>query len=90
MREVMLDGAAAESREALHEAFAAALAFPEYYGHNLDALYDCLTEGSTPTRLVFKNMGALRKTLGHYANLLALVLEDAAAQNPALEVQVEE
>ena len=28
--------------KALHRVLAAILHFPEYYGHNLDALYDCL------------------------------------------------
>ena len=41
--EVYLDGRALDSREALHQALSALLAFPAYYGKNLDALHDCLT-----------------------------------------------
>lgn len=39
-------------REAL-DAVAAALAFPTYFGHNLDALWDCLTDLDRPTALVW-------------------------------------
>lgn len=37
------------TRRAMHEALAAALDFPRWYGHNLDALADCLRDvpGST-------------------------------------------
>ena len=42
--EVYLDGRALDSREALHQALSALLAFPAYYGKNLDALHDCLTD----------------------------------------------
>ena len=31
-------------KETLHARIAAALDFPDWYGHNLDALYDLLTE----------------------------------------------
>ena len=41
--EIYLDGRALDSREALHQALAALLAFPAYYGKNLDALHDILT-----------------------------------------------
>ena len=44
--EVYLDGRALDSREALHQALSALLAFPAYYGKNLDALHDCLTDGA--------------------------------------------
>ena len=46
--EVYLDGRALDSREALHQALSALLAFPAYYGKNLDALHDCLTALSGP------------------------------------------
>jgi len=32
------------SKDSMLKAIAAALEFPAYFGHNLDALYDCLTE----------------------------------------------
>ena len=40
----IIDGAAANSRERFFEALAAALNFPDYFGHNWDAAYDCLTD----------------------------------------------
>ncbi len=39
-----IDGAAANSRARFFSALAAALHFPEYFGHNWDAAYDCLTD----------------------------------------------
>lgn len=39
-----IDGAAANHRETFFPALAAALAFPDYFGHNWDAAYDCLTD----------------------------------------------
>ena len=44
MREAVLDGGQISSREALHTALAEALPLPEWYGRNLDALMDCLTD----------------------------------------------
>ena len=32
-----------------HNRISDALSFPEYYGNNLDALYDCLTDMDRPT-----------------------------------------
>ena len=43
MNRVQLSAAAWDTPEKAHAALADALAFPAYYGHNLDALHDCLT-----------------------------------------------
>lgn len=40
----VIDGAVANSREGFFRTLAAALKFPEYFGHNWDAVYDCLTD----------------------------------------------
>ena len=52
MTTVVVDGGLMTSREAAHDLLAARLGLPEYYGRNLDALYDALTERAEPTRLV--------------------------------------
>lgn len=49
-RVVTLRGAVDEA--SFHDAIAAALGFPGYYGRNLDALYDCLTD-QPPLALVW-------------------------------------
>ncbi len=54
MRKITLDfgdaaSVAALSRREIHEYIAEKMAFPDYYGHNLDALYDCLTDITEPT-----------------------------------------
>lgn len=39
-----LDGAAVRSKRGMMTALARLLRFPDWFGHNLDALYDCLTD----------------------------------------------
>jgi RNAse (barnase) inhibitor barstar len=38
-----------------HDYLKKALNFPNYYGKNLDALYDCLTDIGVDTEIVLKN-----------------------------------
>ena len=40
----VLDGAAASTRAGFFQELAQALHFPEYFGRNWDAVYDCLTD----------------------------------------------
>lgn len=40
----ILDGSQMTTRETAHDHIAKQLRFPEYYGRNLDALYDCVTD----------------------------------------------
>lgn len=45
MRLIELDLNELDSREKVHDALAAALGFPQWYGRNLDALHDLMEEG---------------------------------------------
>ncbi len=69
--------------ESLHDALKVALDFPDYYGKNLDALFDCLTDIQSPVHLVLAHFNALGDwTLGFRA-----VFADAATENPLLTVK---
>ena len=88
--DAVLDGAAIRTRDELHDALITSLALPEWYGRNLDALHDCLTEIGRETRLVIRNLAALRQTLGAYGDVFLQVLRDSAEENPAFRMELEE
>ena len=73
----------------LHKYLHTALALPEYYGANLDALYDCLTEIAESTELVVPKKVADEAYLGWYGQQFLQMLEDAAAENEALRVTLQ-
>ena len=88
--EVYLDGRALDSREALHQALSALLAFPAYYGKNLDALHDCLTDLSDPVHLTVLHAQALEDALGAYCRSFHRVLSDSAQANKHFTLTWEE
>ena len=82
MRTVVIDFHDFENKQAVHEFLASHLDFPDYYGKNLDALYDVLsTEGRETT--IF----AIPAGKDFEAGFLS-VLKDAAAENHALTVGI--
>ena len=87
MRIAVLDGDAISTREELHDALTRELALPAWYGRNLDALYDCLTELGEETLLRVTHRAALEEKLGPAARGLWRVLKDAEAENPWLQVE---
>ena len=83
MKVVILDGTTAPTKEALHEYFARELNFPDWYGGNLDALFDCLTAVSEEVTLSLDE-GALTEVLGPYVQRVGKVLARAAEKNPKI------
>ena len=71
-----------DSRGELHRTLAKELNFPDWYGHNLDALYDLLTVIREDTHLIFLNWNP---SAPPFKGLKA-VLEDVASRNPHLTV----
>ena len=86
----VLDGARIPDRSALHRALAEGLNFPEWYGGNLDALHDCMTDISEPAEIEICNMRALEAALGGYARAFRRALTDSAAENKNLRVIIRE
>lgn len=86
----VIDGGALDSREALHRALKEQLSLPDWYGNNLDALFDCLTSLPEPAELTVLNAGKLRESLGGYVRSLCHVLCDSEKENENLTVHWEE
>lgn len=86
MRVIKLDIEKMRSLPMLHKYLHTALALPEYYGANLDALYDCLTEIVEPTELVVPKKVASDEYLGWYGQQFLQMLQDAATENTALKI----
>ena len=85
---IRLDGAGLCRREEALALLGRALALPEWWGRNLDALYDCLTGGlGRPVRLELSGQEAMEAT--DFGRRLRRVLEDAAAVSPRFELAVE-
>ena len=64
MKAVFLDGNRIENMAGIHAAFSEALSFPEYYGANLDALNDMLTETSDEIVVIAVNTELLASNVG--------------------------
>lgn len=84
MKKVIIDCASIADKAALHCALAQALEFPDYYGNNLDALYDCLTDIREETFLTLQNFGAM----GSFRGGFRAVLEEAEQENFHLIVTI--
>ena len=88
MKICILDGEKIKDKEMLHNILAEDLEFPGWYGRNLDALYDCLTDRQEDTKILIKNQEFLEHTIGKYASLLAQVLRRASEDNPRVQTEV--
>ncbi|MEG1640203.1 MAG: barstar family protein [Ruthenibacterium sp.] len=84
MKQIILDGMKMHDEVGTQKYLKKALAAGDYYGENLDALYDILTEITAPTRIVFINEAAAQAQIGRYADKVISVLRDAAKANDVL------
>ncbi|WP_234121993.1 barstar family protein [Clostridium hydrogenum] len=72
MKTIVIEGKNFKDRESFHAFLKLQMNFPEYYGNNLDALWDCLTgEIKLPLKIVWKNFNISKITLGDYADKAA-------------------
>ena len=63
----ILDGNNITDQEILHDTLANSLPLPDWYGRNLDALYDCLSDLQEETEIRLLHKEALEEALGRYA-----------------------
>ena len=83
-----IDGNGITSRSELHDVLTVELNLPDWYGRNLDALYDCLTDRQEETRILIKNRECLEHTMGKYAFSLMQALHRASKDNPRVQTEI--
>ena len=86
MEEKIIDCTRIQNREDFHAVFREVLSFPDWYGNNLDALYDCLTEISGKVRLL--DWETAEDRLGDYGKKSKKVIAAAALHNADLDLYI--
>jgi ribonuclease inhibitor len=85
----ILEGSKVRTEAELHDAFTVALDLPEYYGRNLDAMWDCLTGWiEVPLVLVWKDYDVCRRHVGRYAERVLDLLRQAETEIEGFKVVV--
>lgn len=79
MKKIILDFNTTRTREDVHKYLAMKFDFPDYYGENLDALYDCLTDIGEPTCAGF--FMPREREMTPYLQRIAHVMRDAEDEN---------
>ena len=74
---------------ALHEAIKKGLMLPDYYGMNMDALWDCLTgDIEVPSEIHIKSIKSLPKELNETGATLVQLLYDAKAWYKDIDIEL--
>ena len=90
IRNVRVIGARCTSQETLHEYLKKKMGFPDYYGGNLSALADCLSELSEPTRITIAiNEVELEPGMQAYVLRFVQVIAREALVNENLSLVIE-
>ena len=87
--QLVLDGMEIYTKEELHASISEQLRLPDWYGANLDALYDVLTERVHPVEIQIKRADWLQKKLGQYYDAFMETLTDAVRQSSYLTLDVQ-
>ena len=77
----------AESRAEIHKRIRRGLPVPEYYGNNLDALHDVLTECADGTEIVFENSSETAPNMQGYVEALRWMCSETAEEYPEIQIE---
>lgn len=81
MEEIFLDGYKMISKSETHKYIKKMLNFPDYYGENLDALWDILSTKSKIISIFLLHEEKIYENLGDYGKQLIDVFQEAANSN---------
>ncbi|HEY5576179.1 MAG TPA: barstar family protein [Clostridiaceae bacterium] len=86
MKEIHLNGSKMTDKAATHIYLKRKLGFPDYYGENLDALWDCLTTDLSGKKIIIHKPEAIIDNLGSYGESMIQIFREAADDNEFMQV----
>lgn len=85
--QVTIDLGSAETEKDIHALLKESLSFPDYYGYNLDALYDVLLDPHEYWDISFTNCRHLWETKALYMEELKATFMDAIVEGASLRTE---
>jgi ribonuclease inhibitor len=89
MKEILLDGDKMIDKASTHTYLKQELELPDYYGENLDALWDCLSTDCSPKKISIYKPQAIIEHLGDYGESIINLFEQVAEENENIKVHIE-
>jgi len=86
MIEVRLKGERLKDKVTAHNYLKKKLSLPEYYGNNLDALWDYLSTDFSPKKIKIYNSDKIIKNLGSYGKSLIKLSQEISRENDAVKI----
>lgn len=86
---MLIDLSYVESKDELHDTLALKLGFPDFYGKNWDAFWDCITDlVELPEQIIFEGTLALSQKLPKQVAQLQKCFEDLANEYPTINCKI--
>ena len=89
MKEIRLDGREMINRTRAHLYIGYKLKLPDYYGKNLDALWDVLSTYDKSIKISLINKKDLIDYLGDYGSSIIKVFKEAEKENNNIKIEIE-
>ncbi|NLI83192.1 MAG: barstar family protein [Deltaproteobacteria bacterium] len=90
VKRCFISGEEVQSLEQFYDAIGSQLSLPEYFGHNLDALWDVLsTDVEGPVEIVWTQAGLSRQAMKEDFERLVAVLEEVVAERDDISLEVQ-
>ena len=82
MREIVLEGKKFVDSITTHEILKDLFKFPDYYGKNLNAFWDCITDWyiDDKAQIIWKDFNESKRNIGDEADMLLQIFQEASEE----------
>ena len=89
MKYIALDFKGIKSIYDLHTYLKKTFLLPDFYGYNMDALWDCLhCSFAEPTTITLNHLSALPKEINEAVEIMKELFQDLEKQDPEVTIQM--